>query len=90
MPREDLHVQGLPHGGREVREASSVHGLQAGSHNEDDQLHSLRAEASGLHGNPLRAESNLQASTGDCMLPGSLLPEQLRLQLRVTIRMDTL
>ena len=73
----------LPHGCREVLQASAVHGLQAGSLHEDHQRHPLCAEASGLHGHPLRAASGVQASPGHDLLPGSLLPRSLRAELRM-------
>ena len=55
---------GLPHGGREVRQASAVHDLQAGAHDEDHPGHALRAQAGRLHGDPLLPEGGLQASAG--------------------------
>jgi len=78
--REDLHLHLLPDGGRAVREEGSVYGLQAGAHNEDDPGHALRAQEGCLYGDTLLPESDLQAGSGEGMLPGPLLPTIVRLR----------
>ena len=59
-----------------------LHGLQAGVLPEDHPGLEVRAEASGVHRHPLRAEVRLQASSRAGLLPGSLLRNQLLVQLK--------
>src|SRR5262249_8783617 len=83
VPRKEVHLHRVPHGGRKAREAGALLRVQAGSLHEDDQMLPLRRDASALHGHLLRAASDLQASAGYGLLPGSLL---LRLLLRLRLR----
>ena len=46
-----------------------LHGLQAGALHQDDPVRALRAEASRLHGDSLRAEGGLQGGAGAGVLP---------------------
>ena len=71
--REAMHVHRLQDGGRNPHQASSVHGVQAGPLHADGPSEALRAEASGLHGDPLRAEDGLPRSPRDGLLPGAEL-----------------
>ena len=77
MPYQEIHLQGLQDGARAVRQASAVHGLQAGVLHEDDQLREAGAEASSLHGHALRAGGGLQAGSGAGLLPGPACPAGL-------------
>ena len=66
---------------RAVRQASAVHGVQAGVLHEDGQLHEAGSDAGCLHGHEVRSGGGVQAGSGAGMLPGSAVlrsPEGVR------------
>ena len=54
-----------------MRQASSLHGVQASVLHEDGELHEVGSGASPLHGNPMRAGDGVQASSGEGVGSGS-------------------
>ena len=74
---QDGTLQGVYLGLRKTGPKSSLHGLQAGSHEENHQSSTLCAEESCLHGDPQCAESGLQTSPGQGLRPGALWPSGL-------------
>jgi len=75
-----------------ARQASAVHGVQAGTLHEDDRLHEAGSGVCSLHSDEVRAGGGLQAGSGQGILPGSALlrsPEDMRsglLQLAPAVR----
>ena len=66
-------LHGLHHGAGTALQEGRLYGLQAGLLHEDGPGQALCAEASCLHGHPLRTARRLRASSGERMLPDALL-----------------